>query len=396
MMRRLFLILVPFLLAGCATSPADLAIVGAWVHDGSGQAPTARTVTIRDGHIEAVGRRASARRTIDARGQHLVPGLIDMHTHLAAVKGSIVEPDRYLVRGITTVRDLGGFPEQLGPAARAGGLRIISAISTVNGAANAEFHRVATTPEQARAVVERLADEGAALIKVHRALSPSVLPAVIEASRRRGLKVTGHIPLGLHPLRACEMGMDGIEHVGSLVEAYASAVAGAKQDEAIRYLLTEESAPLYRCLRDRGVTVAPTLVLYASIARARAGSKTIPQEFRDFIASMQAITLKLHQKGVSLLAGSDSSALDRPAVEPGASLLEEIVLLRDAGIPPNELLTILGANAARSLGLAPEGRLIAAGQRADILLLPADPAADPTVFARPTTIIVAGVDSPAR
>lgn len=392
---RLLLTVVPALLTACAFAPpADLAIVGAWVHDGRGLPPVATNVTIRGDRIASVGAERRAKRVVDARGQHLLPGLIDMHTHVTAVKGRAVDHSRYLKRGITTIRDLGGFADQVDGATAATKLRIVSAVATVNGAPNAEFHRVAKTLAEASAIVEQLANEGAAVIKIHRALSPDVLPAVIEAAHRRGLKVTGHIPLGLHPVRACEMGMDGIEHVGSLIEAYASAVAGAKQDEAVRYLLNEESAPLYRCLRDRGVTVTPTLVLYASIARARAGSRAIPQELRDFISSLQAITLRLHRHGVLLLAGSDSSALDRPAVEPGASLLEEIELLRAAGVAPKDLLHILGSNAARSLGIASDGRLIASGQRADMMLLPADPTAATTTFARPTTIIVAGTEQP--
>lgn len=394
--RALQLLLFATLAAGCASrSPiADVAVADAFVHDGRGASPVVASVMIRNGRIQAVGKSAKAVTTIDGRGLHLLPGLIDMHVHIAAVEGATVPAAAFLDRGITTVRDLGGFAEQISAASSAGGLRIYSSVATLNASAMAPFHRVVDSPEAARLQVDEAARAGAALIKVHRALSPTVLPAVIDAAHRRGLKVTGHIPLRLHPLRACEMGMDGIEHVGSLVEAYTSAVEGAKQADAVRYLLSDEAEPLYRCLRERRVTVTPTLVLYASIARARAGGAAIPQEFREFIESMQAITLKLHQAGVVLLAGSDASGLDRPAVEPGASLFEEMALLRGAGIGSHEVLRIVGANAALNLGVAADGRLITIGQRADLLLLSSDPRTDPHAMERPLRIFVAGREHP--
>ncbi len=50
---------------------------------------------------------------IDGRGQYLIPGLADMHTHLASWDG---DPDHliiYLAYGVTTVRAMSGTPENL-------------------------------------------------------------------------------------------------------------------------------------------------------------------------------------------------------------------------------------------------------------------------------------------
>ena len=381
------------LLAACATSrsAADLLITDPWVHDGSGADPVRAHVAVKDGRFLAIGEKLRALRTIDGSGLHLVPGLIDMHVHVAAVAGETVPPGEFLRRGITTVRDLGGFPAGIRSAlALADGPRIHSAITTLNGEAMAPFHRPVASDAEARAAVADLAQAGAAVIKIHRAFKPALLPTLVAAAREKNLGVTGHIPLGLHPLRACELGMAGVEHVGSFVEAYVSAVPGAKQEDAIRYLLAAEAEPLYRCLAQRGVFVTPTLVLYESIAKARSGNGPIAPRFRDFIAQLQAIALRLHRAGVRLLPGSDASGLDQPAVAPGESLLRELELLQEAGLTGRELMRIAAANPAQALRIGAAGKLVGQGLAADFLILAADPRASAAAYSAPLHIFRAG------
>lgn len=396
MASRLAKLLAPLLamVAGSCVTPrpaADLLLSGVAVHDGTGAEPLRASVAITGGRISSIGRAIAARRVIEGAGLHLLPALVDMHVHLAAVRGRDVPDSAYLKHGIARVRDLGGFADQLRPRLGRGPLHVHSSLTTLNGDAMAPFHRPVRTPAEVHAAVADLAAAGAAVVKIHRAFPPELLQLLVDTAHRRGLKVTGHIPLKLHPLAACRAGMDGIEHVGSFVEAYVSAVPQATQESAIAYLLSPDSEPLFRCLANRRVFVTPTLVLYSYIARARSGGKPPNAAMIATIASMQAITLKLHKAGVPLLTGSDSSALQRPKVEPGASLLEELDQLRSAGIGPRDLQRIAGGNAARALGLSAVGALIAPGMPADLLLVDGDPARDWSVIGRPRHIILGGV-----
>ena len=60
----------------------DVKIIGGMIHDGSGEAGFKGDVAVKDGVIVAVGDcPGEARRTIDATGQIVTAGFIDVHTH---------------------------------------------------------------------------------------------------------------------------------------------------------------------------------------------------------------------------------------------------------------------------------------------------------------------------
>ncbi len=63
----------------------ELVIRGGTVFDGTGAPPITADVGVRDGKVAAVAPGLpEGARTVDARGQWVVPGLIDVHTHYDA------------------------------------------------------------------------------------------------------------------------------------------------------------------------------------------------------------------------------------------------------------------------------------------------------------------------
>ena len=105
--------------------------------------------------------------------------------------------------------------------------------------------------------------------------------------------------------------MDGIEHVGSFLEAFISvAPAGQKATaaQAIAYFDSDEAQPLYRCLAEHGVEVTPTLVFYprrsSSAERTVRRCRVTPSSSSE---GVQRITRRMYDAGVPLLTGTDTA-----------------------------------------------------------------------------------------
>lgn len=385
------------LLAACAP-PAELAIENVTIISGLDEPAYVGSVTVADGRFVEVlrgdGRPGRAAETIDGTGMFLLPGLWDMHVHVASSRDHEIDLAAFVRHSVTSVRDLGGFPEDVRDVAVSAepGPTIDSALQMLNGEAFADFQRVVTTPAEVEAAVAELAASGARVIKVHRALSPELLPAVIEAAHAHELPVTGHIPLGMHPLAACEAGMDGVEHIGSFLEAWLSVNEAADTADAFEFMLSSQSRALIECLVERGVFVTATLVIYPAIAHRRASGEDLPQDFREFLAGTRHVVRRLHEVGVPLLAGTDTTDLmETLTLQAGSSLHDELALLQRSGIPPAAVLRIASANAARALKIDDEMGTVAPGRAADFLLVSQDPRVDVAVLRERMAVYRGGV-----
>jgi len=99
-----------FLFAGLhvkakASAPLyDLLVTNARIVDGSGNPWFRADVAIKDGRIARIGRLGpeTATRTIDAHGQILAPGFIDVHTHVESIY-ELPSAENFVRMGVTTL-----------------------------------------------------------------------------------------------------------------------------------------------------------------------------------------------------------------------------------------------------------------------------------------------------
>ncbi|MEX2570477.1 MAG: D-aminoacylase [Gemmatimonadota bacterium] len=108
-MRRLIILLAAALVGGCAPAgdegPWDLLITNASIIDGTGAPRFDGDVAVREGRIVRVaeGRlpQNAAARVIDAGGQVLAPGFIDLHVHLGPLL-RLPDAENHVRQGVTT------------------------------------------------------------------------------------------------------------------------------------------------------------------------------------------------------------------------------------------------------------------------------------------------------
>lgn len=437
MSLRACLLFVVTLSAPLRLFAADYALVGVALlpMDRDGVLPD-QTVLVSGDRITAVGRREATpvpegARIIDGSGRYLIPGLAEMHGHLpgAGATADMVERVLWLnlANGITTVRGMQGHASQLQlrDAIAAGhrtGPQLIVSSPALHG-------RRLSDPRRAAELVRDYADAGYDLLKVHEELSPAVFDAIAGAAQASAIPFAGHITDQITLAHAVAGGISTVEHMDGLVEAaqpegappvaatgfFGSAVAGR---------VTPESAgPVAQMLAESEVWVTPTQTLLLNVAGGRpaaeleadpeVGARYWPEgglagwrerlaRYRDAVGEsdgQQLLTARavllaaLREAGVGLLLGADAPQVYNV---PGFATLNEAEALAAAGYTPLEVLRAGTVNPARYLQREGDFGVIAAGARADLVLLEGNPLEDIRRLRLRAGVMAAGVWFPAQ
>lgn len=396
-----------------------LAIRGATALAGEGLEPvTDAIVLVQDGRIIDVDSRLEipeGAEILDAPGATVLPGLIDMHTHMiipdldgsgdgSGLLGTAdylwhlarYMPDTrrdFLEHGVTTIRDLGGELEWCtelrdgiedgtleGPRAFIAG----SWVTTPDGHPNSESTslevppeatRTPTTPQEAEQVIAELCD-GERPVDVVKVVhdsgasdlqasphDPRVLATLAEAAHERGVPLTAHCGTPTEIGEAVEAGIDGIEH---LTLRDSSAPFGSMD--------TTASMPwpegLVDQLAEAGTMLDPTLLVELDLPENRSPERTELAE-RRFERLLEA-----HAAGVRIVAGSDAG-MAIPGF--GSGLVDEVQMLGEAGLPTRDVLRAATSEAAAALPSEQIG-VLEAGRAADLLIIDGDPLADLTAL----------------
>jgi imidazolonepropionase-like amidohydrolase len=400
--------------AGAAPTLAfvDVTVVPDGTHAVAGQ-----TVLVAGERILAVGPVAdtpvpAGAQRVEGKGRFLMAGLADMHVHLAPGAGTLEDAAGrdlalLLANGVTTARALVAAPGALALRERVSrgevaGPRLLLAAPSLHGGS-------VKSAEEARARVREAKAAGFDLLKTHGGLPREVYDALVAEARAQGLKLSGHVSPEVGLPAALAAGQQ-VEHLdGLLAELLPEGDAVRAQyhqvylGEPLQRMDAGRLPALARQTREAGVWSSPTLSLFETIvseegpdalAASRPELRYAPapavakwkqalsdpalreapvEGKRRFVALRREAVRRLHEAGARLLVGSDSPQLFMVA---GFALHREMESLAAAGVPASAVLVAATHGAAEYLGEADRWGRVAAGQRADLLLLDADPLAD--------------------
>ncbi len=370
-----------------------------------------QTVIVSGDRFVAVGPANSVRPPadadrIDGAGKTILPGLFDMHAHAQPLDGLL-----NIASGVTSIRDMGNDINDLQhlqdqwQKGAAIGPRLWKA-GFIDGHSPFQAHTglYADTQAEADAAVNRYADLGYVQIKLYSSLNPNFVPGIVKLAHARGLRVSGHIPNGITASQFVEEGADEVQHINFIfLNFFASQVKDTRTPERFTAVGTNaakldlQSKPVndfIALLVDHHTTVDVTLATFEGMFTGRPGQPSpdftpilnrlpaqvqrsaytggLPvtaendQLYKDSYRAMLAMTKRMYDAGIPILAGTDALA--------GIMLHRELELEVQAGIPPAKSLQIATYNAARLLKQEREIGSIAEGKRADFLLVEGNPA----------------------
>jgi len=363
---------------GPAPDAAATLFAGGYVVDpaSSGDAVRADVLVVGD-RIAGVGRNVRApagARRVDVTGRYLLPGLWDMHAHVAA-EGPVGDAlEDYVRNGVLGIRDMGGRSEEIlalrdeVAAGRRFGPTMVVAGPTLNGTQGGDFHRAVANAAEARAAVRELAAQGVDFIKIHRQLSREAFFAIRYEARALDLPFGGHVPLALDWIDASDAGMRTFEHIQTIVENELEAGVDPVRAtfDALERLGGARGDSIFAAMARNRTYWTPTLTFYRT---SWAGDSPERRALKQrAYASMSPLVARAARAGVPILAGTD--LLERR----GAGLLDELDQLVAAGLTPRQALAAATATPFRLTGRGPGP--IRTGREASFLILDADPLAN--------------------
>lgn len=366
------------------------------------------SVSVLKGVIRIGTSDKSAGELADYAGMYVLPGFIDMHSHLPG--DNILKLTQHygllhLAHGVTMVRDAGDLDGTAVPAGRsliAEGAPFPQLISCGPFVS----HRVKVWPntveidsaDEASQIVEAIADQGHECIKAYEGLTPDLIAAVVKAADEKGMHVIGHVPV---ELTLEEAGVPDVQHFFGVPKpetlsgdsvTYRNGDWSGVDEDRLNELVT--------FIAEKNVHNTPTLMTlhhflgFRDYEAASAESKEfMPAIFsdiiwnptnglpvyrniseamivaaRDALSKKQTLTKRLSDAGAVLHLGTDAG---QPFTAPGASYWIEMRLFEEAGISPEQVLAYATNVAAQSLGSS-SGRVMD-GAPADFLIFRQDP-----------------------
>ncbi|WP_340067275.1 amidohydrolase family protein [Ascidiimonas aurantiaca] len=388
-----------------------------------------QTIVIKNNRIIKISLNDSISKDIDTKiidgtNKYALAGLWDMHSHLAFQIAPQAVMPLHIANGVTNIRDMQGVVninqdrliwrmqinsgELLGP-------RLIGFADEMVGG-NYDEQNVID-------VVSRSAKDKHTFIKIYDQIMADRFFALALEAKKQGVDFAGHYPGTINPIDAAKAGQKSFEHAHLFIK-HSNSLADKNRDFYKEYYTNDEvdisSRPssiemlagfdyekfyelvqvmvkneTYFCpthitrkyealtnnenfLNDENLKYIPHLVTLiwkddVSGMKDYAKKEGHQQYLEDFYLKGLELTGLAHEKGVKILAGTDSYD---PYSFPGISLHSELEELVKAGLSPAEALACATINPSEYFQVSQDYGTIEEGKIADILILNKNPLLD--------------------
>lgn len=390
---------------------------------------TNQTVVVRDGKIAEIGDAARVKLPkdaliVDGKGKYLIPGLVDMHTHLMSDEAFPDElaPDELKImvaNGVTTIRLMIGTPEHLVLRAKsAAGLIIAPTLWVASPHLTGREQGndfVINTPDEARAAVRKAKADGYDFIKITTFLKSLLYETAVDEAAKQNIRVVGHADSRFVTVPRAWKANQQIEHLdgylemlladnapmkGSISDLY---IYNPKNWESLDFIDEKKIAEVARKTVESNPFVDPTQSFMKNTfgvprseesIRAQPDFKFYPTKTQDFyinylkrtplnqvslekrarwVSIRDRIIKAIYDAGGKIMVGSDTPEF---LWLYGFTQHREMKALVDAGIPNYAVLAAATRNAHEYLGTLKKSGTIEKGKQADLVLLDADPVDD--------------------
>lgn len=367
--------------------PQDLIFTNASVIDvAAGKVVSGQTIMVADGKIQAVGANVSeARRDslrVDLGGKFVIPGLIDAHVH------TLVSNSHYLldlVNGVTSVREMCGFPWMLELREQVRGNRALCPNlymtgTIINRAPMGMYAVVVRDAARGREVVREHRRLGYDFIKVHNVVPQDLYRAILDEARSLNVDVVGHVPHEVSLREAISSGQRTLEHFKGY---YLDRTLDITTED---YVALTRGAQVWNCptfytrrIGWRGSDVADLLAReearyvpwyersgWALLAKSSGG-----ENHRRVYELSTRIFKDLLSTDARFLAGTDSGG-GYPMMVRGFALHDELQTMTTHGLSVPDALRSATINVAQAMRREGELGEVKADARADLVVLSAN------------------------
>jgi hypothetical protein len=375
--------------------------------------------------------RMTGDRIIEAEGKYVLPGMIDLHTHIRTLPQEI-EYVYYLklAMGVTTMVNAAdrGYDDGMAEARKSAANEIVAPrmFPLVSYGAGTKFsRRDLDNPANAPQVVKAMAAAGLRVISMDPlGWSLELVTAIAKAAKENGMITSFHLqPANTAVTQAVDAACAGVTMIEHHYGYAESSLDGRTQDFPRNYsfgnendrfreagrvwtyanrerLLTEVADSLVKC----GVTMLPTRVVYeANRDMLRATSLPWTEKYThqalwnwnlpnpafhgafhyDWTSDDEYnwtyafrlwgdLIYEFNKRGGRVAFGTDDNYI---WATPGFSTVRELQLQRETGMHNLEVLKTATYNSAKTLG-EPQLGLVRPGYKADLLLVDGNPAAN--------------------